>query len=331
MISSFIPPAPLKTAVLFLVFNRPDTTAQVFEAIRQAKPPRLYVAGDGPREGREGEAERVANVREISTAVDWPCEVKTLFREENLGCKYAVSGGITWFFEHEEQGIVLEDDCLPHPDFFTFCETMLERYFNDKRVSMITGDNFQNGIQRGDGSYYFSRYNHIWGWASWRRAWQRADMDLSFWPEWKKCSMWIEFWRDTDVRHYWERIFDRMYRSEIDTWDYPWTACVWYHNGLTVTPNVNLVSNIGFGLDATHTFLAESPLANTASKPIGVLRHPSVIVQDVAADRYVFQKIYGCRYRRLFKVFLHNPQSFILFAYRRFKENVRQIICYSRR
>lgn len=157
---------PLKTAVLFLVFNRPETTKTVFEAIRKAKPKRLYIAADGPRKHREGENEKVSSVRQIVTYVDWPCDVKTLFRDENLGCKSAVSGAITWFFNHEEEGIILEDDCLPHPDFFPFCESLLKRYANDERIWVITGNNFQNGIQRGEASYYFSRYNHVWGWAS---------------------------------------------------------------------------------------------------------------------------------------------------------------------
>lgn len=287
--SSFTPHEPLQTAVLFLVFNRPDTTAQVFEAIRKAKPPRLYVAADGSRDSREGEADRVAKVREIATAVDWSCDVKTLFREKNLGCKYAVSSAITWFFEHEEQGIILEDDCLPHPDFFSFCETLLEHYVNDERVSVITGDNFQNGIKRGDGSYYFSLYNHVWGWASWRRAWQKYDGDIGFWPEWKSSKNWSNKFPDREERRYWEKIFDRMYDQLIDTWDYPWTASVWYRGGLTATPNVNLVSNIGFGLEATHTASADSPLAGMATSAIGELVHPVTIAQDQAADCYVFK------------------------------------------
>ena len=142
-------PASLKTAVLFLVFNRPDTTTEVFEKVRQAKPQRLYIAGDGPREGREGEKEKVTKAREIATKVDWPCNVKTLFRDKNLGCKKGVSSAITWFFEQEEQGIILEDDCVPHLDFFTFCENLLDRYAEDERVSAITGNNFQNGKWRG--------------------------------------------------------------------------------------------------------------------------------------------------------------------------------------
>ena len=156
----------LKTAVLFLVFNRPVTTMQVFEKIRQIKPQRLYVASDGPREGYNGEIEKVAKVREIATKVDWPCELRTLFRDNNLGCKKGVSTAITWFFEHEEQGIILEDDCVPHLDFFTYCENLLNFYSEEKKISVITGDNFQNGKWHGDGSYYFSKSNHYWGWAS---------------------------------------------------------------------------------------------------------------------------------------------------------------------
>ena len=304
---NFDPPRPLQTAVLFLVFSRPDTTAQVFEAIRKAKPPRLYVAADGPRANREGEAERVARVREIATAVNWPCEVKTLFREENLGCKYAVSGGITWFFEHEEQGIILEDDCLPDQGFFGFCETLLARYASDERVWVITGDNFQNGQMRGEGTYYFSRYNHVWGWASWRRAWQKADMDIKFWPEWKKSMAWQAAMPDKVERKYWSKIFDSMYRAEIDTWDYPWTASVWFHGGLTATPNVNLVSNIGFGSDSTHTASADSPLAGMPTGQLGELTHPDQIVQDIVADRYVFDHVFGGRSLRFPQSLLRVP------------------------
>ena len=320
MTSTFTPPAPLQTAVLFLVFNRPDTTAQVFEAIRQAKPPRLYVAADGPREGREGEAERVTKVRDIATAVDWPCEVKTLFREKNQGCKQAVSGAITWFFEQEEQGIILEDDCLPHHDFFTFCETLLNRYADDERVSVITGDNFQNGKKRGDGSYYFSRYNHVWGWASWRRAWQLYDGDLNFWPDWKRSEAWLSEFPDRVVRRYWEKIFDRMYAQQIDTWDYPWTASVWYHGGLTATPNVNLVSNIGFGPDSTHTASAYSPLAGMATSAMGELTHPAAINQDQAADRYVFDHTLGGKNLHFHRSLLRLPFRGTRFLYNKLRE-----------
>ena len=287
-----------KSAVLFLVFNRPDTTKKVFEAIKAVKPPRLYIAADGPRINRLGELEKVKSVREIVSKIDWDCEVKTLFREENLGCKYAVSSAITWFFDHEEQGIILEDDCLPNSDFFWFCDEMLYRYKENDNIWVITGNNFQNGVVRGDGSYYFSRYVHIWGWASWRRAWNNADMNIRFWPEWRTSSSWMGFWRDSVVRNYWEKIFDQMYRAEIDTWDYPWLASVWYQGGLTVTPNVNLVSNIGFGPDATHTFSENNQFSAMKTHRLSELNHPIKIEQDAEADLYVFDNAIGGKYFR---------------------------------
>lgn len=315
-----VPPSPLHTAVLFLVFNRPDTTALVFESIRNAKPPRLFVAADGPREGRAGESERVAQVREIATAVDWPCEVKTLFRDVNLGCKEAVSSAITWFFKQEEQGIVLEDDCLPCPDFFSFCETMLNHYAETENVWVITGDNFQGGMKRGDSSYYFSRYNHVWGWATWRRAWKYYDGDLTFWPYWKHSDDWVAKLPDKVERRYWSRIFTQMYNKEIDTWDYPWTATVWYHGALTVTPNMNLVSNIGFGVDATHTTSANHPLAGLPAHPLGdELRHPALVESDQAADRFAFDHVFDGRYQRFPWSLLRLPRRAGGFVYRRLK------------
>lgn len=301
----------LSSAVLFLVFNRPHTTQRVFEAISQARPPRLYVAADGPRENREGEAEKVAQVREIATQVDWQCEVKTLFREKNLGCKMAVSSAITWFFEHEEQGIILEDDCLPHPDFFRFCEELLNYYADDERVWVITGNNFQDGQIRGDGfySYYFSKYNHCWGWASWRRAWEKYQVDMPFWPDWKKSLDWEEKTPDPVERKYWKRIFDQVYQGKINTWDCQWTATVWYHGGLTAIPNVNLVSNIGFGADATHTIFSNDIRANLPVFPIGEIKHPKEVTIDVDADRYTFNKYFGGKYMRFPYSLLHLPRK----------------------
>jgi hypothetical protein len=293
MIDTYTVPAQLKTAVLFLVFNRPDITAHVFQVIRNAKPTRLYVAADGPRANREGEAEKCAKVREIVTAVDWSCEVRTLFREGNLGCKHAVSGGITWFFEHEERGIILEDDCLPHLDFFRFCEELLERYVDDERISVITGNNFQDGQKRGDASYYFSKYNHCWGWASWRRAWQHYQGDLPFWPAWSQSNDWLEINPDPVERRYWKKIFEAVRTGKIDSWAYPWTGSVWYKQGLTVTPNVNLVSNIGFDSTATHTFNSDVGYAHLKTVPIYPINHPQEVSVNLLADSYVFNNTLG--------------------------------------
>ncbi len=169
----------MRSPVLFLVFNRPDSTRKVFDAIRSARPPKLYITADGPRPDRPAEAKLCSEVRAIASAVDWPCEVKTLFRESNLGCKAGVSSGITWFFSHEDEGIILEDDVLPVPTFFNFCDEMLERYRDDARVSMISGCNLISNHFSPKQSYFFSRYNLIWGWATWRRAWQHYDVAMT--------------------------------------------------------------------------------------------------------------------------------------------------------
>jgi hypothetical protein len=309
----------LKTAVLFLVFNRPDTTRQVFEAIRQAKPPRLYVAADGPREDKLGEVECVEEVRTIATAVDWPCEVKTLFRDKNLGCKEGVSSAITWFFLQEEQGIILEDDCLPHLDFFSFCESLLVRYARDDKVSVITGDNFQNGTWRGDASYYFSKYNHCWGWASWKRAWKHYQGDINFWPKWKTSDAWIKYKPDKIERRYWQKIFDSCYAGQIDSWAYPWTASTWYKNGLTATPNVNLVSNIGHREDATHTKNKFSKFSNMPTMKLTDIKHPKQVIINIEADRFNFDNHFEGKYLRF-------PYNWFIFPYRVFKYIFRKII-----
>jgi hypothetical protein len=311
----------LKTAVLFLVFNRPDTTRQVFEAIRKAKPPRLYVAADGPREDKLGEVERVEEVRTIATGVDWPCEVKTLFRDKNLGCKKGVSAAITWFFEQEERGIILEDDCLPHLDFFSFCENLLDRYLNDERIFAITGDNFQNGKWRGDASYYFSKYPHVWGWATWRRAWKHYQFGINFWPKWRDSDVWKKYKSDKIERRYWQKIFDSCYAGQIDSWDYPWTASTWYKNGMTATPNVNLVSNIGHGDNATHTYDKKSKLSNIPTMELSHIIHPKQIIIDIEADRFAFDNVFGGKY-------LRSPYNWFIFPYRVFNYIFKKINTY---
>jgi hypothetical protein len=311
MTDIFTPPAPLQTAVLFLVFNRPDTTAQVFEAIRKAKPPRLYVAADGPRADRPGEAERVVKVREIATAVDWPCEVKTLFREENLGCKYAVSGGITWFFEHEEQGIILEDDCLPSQSFFWFCEQALESYAKESRVMCVTGTNISDGIRFSD-DLWFSNYALMWGWATWRHAWKKYDRDLSTWPI-KRTDGFLKKKLKFNIaqRSSWNRILDRTYQGDIDTWDYQWIYSCWINNGLTIAPAVNLIRNIGYSSDATHTKGVHPILSHLVEKETSFpLCLPEVIDVKREADQFISRHWFGVRWTNLAKSLLIKTPGF---------------------
>jgi hypothetical protein len=282
----------LSTPVAFLVFNRPETTARVFEAIRQARPPKLLVVADGPRPDRPGEAERCASVRRIVDGVDWPCEVWKDFSDVNLGCRKRVSGGLDRVFRTVEEAIVLEDDCLPHPTFFRFCEELLGRYRDDRRVALISGDNFQPRPRRTEYSYYFSRIPHIWGWASWRRTWALYDAGMAAWPEIRDGGWLADIFGDKGTAKYWASVFERTYRGEIDTWDHQLTFSLCAHRGLVVLPNANLVSNIGFGEGASHT-RAGSSVANLPSEPMGFpLRHPPFMVRDAAADRFTHELLY---------------------------------------
>jgi hypothetical protein len=278
----------LKTAVAVFVFNRPDTTIRVFDEIRRARPPKLLVVADGPRADCAGEAEKCQAVREILDNVNWPCEVLRNYSDFNLGCKIRVSSGLDWVFENAEEAIIMEDDCLPHPTFFRFCAELLDRYRDDKRVMMISGDNFQFGRQRTHYSYYFSRYAHVWGWASWRRAWKHYDVKLNCWPEVKK-KFWLKdiLGDKPAVQHYWTEIFDKIYEGKIDTWDYQMNFAGWMQNSLNIVPNVNLISNIGFQPDATHTS-GNSRVANIATLPMEFpLSHPPQLLRDSVADNHV--------------------------------------------
>jgi len=280
-----------ETPVLFLVFNRPNLTQQVFERIRQVKPQQLYVAADGPRPGVPTDTERCAQARQVVELVDWECEVHTLFRETNLGCKQSVSSAIDWFFEHVDEGIILEDDCVPDITFFCFCGELLERYRDDQRIMMISGDDYQSGEKQARYSYYFSRYTHIWGWATWRRAWQFCDANMTLWPE-IRDSGWIdEIYETREEVNYRRSCFESTYAGAIDTWDYIWSFACLTQSGLVIRPSANLVSNIGFGPEATHT-KGGSSIANFPRCSMTFpLRHPPYILRDSRLDRCEVERL----------------------------------------
>ena len=292
--SSFEARDPLNTAVLFLVFNRPEVTAQVFQAIRQAKPPRLYIAADGPRADKPGESERCAEVRRIATAVDWPCEVKTLFRDKNLGCKIGVSSGINWFFENEEEGIILEDDCLPSQSFFWFCQELLDKYRDDKRIGQICGSAFVAEALSSSrtSSYILSKYGPIWGWASWQRAWAHYDADLLSWPLMKDLTCMNSAYDDADEIEARLILGEKLYRNEIDTWDYQWGFAKNYQSALSIVPTGNMVENIGFGPEATHTKTGNSPTQNKLEMSFPI-QHTEFILADDEHDRLYREKTWG--------------------------------------
>lgn len=241
-----------RSPVLALIFNRPDYCQGLLDVLRKARPPRLYVAADGPRENIPADKEYCEASRAVFDEVDWPCEVHRLFRKRNLGCGRAVYTGITWFFQHEAEGIILEDDVRPSPQFFRFCDAMLARYRHDERIMHITGNNFQFGRRHGKEAWYFSHYNHIWGWASWARAWKYYNFSIPHVSSFihKQLPALVS---DPVARTNWTNIFRTMASGKIDTWDYQWTYICLREGGLTVTPNANLVVNIGFDERSTHT------------------------------------------------------------------------------
>ena len=283
----------LKTPVVFIIFNRPDTTKRVFTEIAQAKPPKLLVIADGPRADHPEDVGKCAAVRAIINGVDWDCDVLKNYSDVNLGCKRRVSSGLDWVFDTIEDAIILEDDCLPHSTFFRFCEEMLERYKDDERIAMISGNNFQFGRKRTDYSYYFSRYTHIWGWASWRRAWDNYDVDMKIWPEIRDGGWLRDLLGDKKSVRYWKKMFENVYQGKIDTWDYQWIFSCWVQGALTILPNVNMVSNIGFGPEAVHT-TKRNKFAEMKTEYMDFpISHPPYILSDSLADSITGNRMFS--------------------------------------
>ena len=274
--------------ILFIIFNRPDKTARILDTIRKARPERLYVAADGPRTEKVGDIEACALTRAVIDRVDWDCKVITLFRDNNLGCRNAVSGAVTWFFDREPEGIVIEDDIELDPSFFVFAAEMLERYRDDPKIMSITACNMQPERKNYLASYYFSAYNHVWGWASWARAWQLYASVLNDLDS-VTCDESIDAMCPVPgARYHWKRLLYDVHAGKIDTWDYNWLYSQWKSRGLTVTPCVNLMQNIGFDGSGTHT---NDPNAYEASLRKSSLRfpliHPEIVFLDAKADLHV--------------------------------------------
>ena len=272
-----------KNPVLLIIFKRPEQTKRVFDEIRRARPPRLYVAADGPRPNRAGEQEACSMAREVVTLVDWQCDVRTLFHSRNFGSAEAIPTAVDWMFSTEKQGVVLEDDCLPCEDFFSYCDQLLDRYEHDDRVWWINGSNFGLDVLEDSKGYAFSWYAASWGWASWRRAWEHfgSCRQAGFLPEVKKRF-------PTDIgnsflrRTYWRLMTDYAY--QVPNWDYRWLFTCWVHGALACVPAANLIRNIGFGSDSVHTKSCSDP---RASIPCGRLSYPLVEPQSMTPDPVV--------------------------------------------
>ena len=283
----------LNTPVTLFIFNRPELTRIVFDVIAKVKPTKLFVVADGPRTPEE--AIKCDLAREIIDRVDWECDILRNFSESNLGSGRRVSTGITWVFEHVSEAIILEDDCVPDLSFFHFCQELLEKYRDDKRVMMISGNNYlpTDFLSTYNYSYYFSRYTHIWGWATWRRAWEYFDLDMALWPE-VSSQGWLEDIYDNPeellrrVSH-----FERTFSHEIDSWAYPWSFTCLSQSGLVIRPAKNLVTNIGFGVDATNTKKGGVNANYPSYKMDFPIKHPPYVMRNARYDKYEVYKLMG--------------------------------------
>jgi hypothetical protein len=286
--------AGLDATVALFIFRRPEATARVLDRILAARPRRLLVIADGPRASAPSEGDLCARARAVIERARGACAMDTNFADQNLGLRQRMSSGMDWVFEQCERAIIVEDDCLPEPTFFPFCDELLRRYADDPRVMMVSGDNFLPARRRQKHSYYFSRYAHIWGWATWRRAWRLYDVSISDWPA-RRDGGWLKERFDTeDEARYWGDIFDRVHDGRIDTWDYQWQYACLAHNGLSAVPERHLVTNIGLGGAAMNTVNPDDPHFRARASPLPMpLRHPAGLQRNAEADAKEFQLLFG--------------------------------------
>ncbi len=302
--------------VLLVGYNRPEWVSRVVEALAAVRPRSIFVVVDGPKDSKPDDPQRCEAVaRVVKEGVAWPCDLKLLVRKENLGCARSMSEAITWFFEQVDAGIILEDDTVPAPDFFRMCEDLLRLYRDDERVWCVTGTSFQDGPAHGQPSYYFSKYAECWGWASWRRAWRHYRHDLPDLDEMEQAAWWREVNPDPVEAIFWRRRFEAAASGLVDSWSFRWMCACFQHRGLTATPNVNLVTNIGFGREATHTKDASDKSSNRPAGTLGPLQHPTEVAPSVEADARTYTSRYcprGCGEERLVWEVLFERQRSLL-------------------
>lgn len=277
--------------VLLVVFNRPETTIKVFEKLREAKPPKLYIAADGPRQGNNDDAVKCRQVLDIVNNVDWKCDLKTDFSPVNLGCGARPSSAISWVLEHESNVIILEDDCVPAVSFFSYCTDLLEKYKNEEQIMHISGTRYLKEIQLNDDSYFFSRYQRPWGWATWKRAWERFDHDMQSYSD---CitNNYLDFIFDPLESKYWKWIFDNSVKDKFHIWDYQWQYAVFVNNGLCIVPKNNLISNLG-DEGGTHVVGKNDYYHQDLAEDFKIEVHPKCIVRNIKYDKEWFKKFNG--------------------------------------
>lgn len=277
----------MNTSVILIVFNRPKATQRVLEAIRYTEPSQLFVVADGPRTDRYGEAEKCNYARKLIDNIDWQCQVHKNFSEINLGCAKRVSSGLDWALGITDNAIILEDDCVPHPSFFRYCDELLTHYADDERVMSISGLSVPAAYQRDKHSYQFSRFHRCWGWATWKRAWKHYDHDMTLWPQVVEKDLLSEFLQEQSTTSFWYKKLQDVYDGKIDSWAYRWIFACWMQSGLSTLPNTNLISNIGITTDATHTVNDSFAAQLIAEEMPFPLKHPPFVIRDQKADLFI--------------------------------------------
>jgi len=280
------------TPVVIFIYKRSQNLEKMINGIREARPKELYIVADGSK--NTGEEEQVKKTRaDLESLISWPCQVRKSYSTKNLGLKRRFSTGIDWVFKHTDRAIFVEDDCVPESSFFIFCDQLLKKYKDEERIVSISGNNFQQSNKNYKESYYFSRYPHVWGWATWKRVWDQYDSTISDWPKLKHSGWLSELYpKRFFTQKFWTYIFDRLYSGKINTWDYQLTYLSMKLHGLNIIPGVNLVKNVGYGADATNLKKKNKTIDVTTKAMKFPLIHPSKLTYSDQEDKYIEELVY---------------------------------------
>lgn len=299
------------TPILIITYKREKSLQKIFNIVKKLNPKKLYISSNASPKNDLKVFNKVCNVRKIINNLKINGKVYKLYRSKHLEVYDLIPQSISWFFFHEKSGIILEDDCIPSKDFFYFCEKLLNKYSNNKLINSIGGSNFYKRKINKD--YYFSKYNHIWGWATWRRSWKNFNLNIKFWKNYKDTNNWKLLNHNYNEQKYWEKKFDKIYKGSIYTWDYSWQACAWYNNQLSIIPSKSLVKNVGFDDDATYT-VGRNKNFKVLNANLRIVKYNDDIIQNLKADNYVFKNFFreGKNFEFAFFLLFKDPVLFFL-------------------
>jgi len=302
--------------VLLIIFNRSDYIQQILEVLKSVQVQNLYIVADGPR--NKNDDLTISKSKKLINNISWKCNISTNYAKKNLGPKRRLSSGITWFFDNVNEGIILEHDCLPHLSFFNFCKILLKKYRQNKKVMHISGNNFLFNKIDIDDSYYFSQIPHIWGWASWARAWKSYDTKMKSFPKFKKRQSIKKLFSNSLFQNEWLKLFQATYDNKIKTWDYQWTYSLFKKQGLAINPVKNLVQNIGFDKDAQNTTNSKSKFANMAVYDLNNISHPKTIIINHQADKIIMQQNFKMTIKKILSQKVFWPWRWIKYTSRHY-------------